>query len=299
MTAEHGPVVPTDEELARSLPGDFRSHLADVNGTRLHYVSGGSGEPLVLLPGYPQTWWAWHKVLPALAERFHVIAADLRGMGGSARPAGGYDKKTMAADIHALVRYLGYQDVHIAGHDMGAMVAFAFAANHPEATRKVAMLDTPHPDESYYDLRLMARPGTGITRWWWAFNQVRDLPQVLYGGRMREVIDWLFEHALADQSLIDERDRAVYAQRYDSPEGIRAACAWYQAYHQDIEDRKTYGKLDVPVLGIGSRHTYEYFRHLLPTLAGDVRVERAADSVHYFPEEEPELITRYLLDFFA
>lgn len=299
MTAEHGQAVPTDEELARSLPGGFTSRHAEVNGTRLHYVEGGSGEPLVLLPGYPQTWWAWHKVLPALAERFRVFAVDLRGMGGSDRPEGGYDKKTMAADIAALVGHLGYEDVNIAGHDMGSMVAFSFAANHPKLTRKVAMMDTPHPDESYYGLKLLARPGTGISRWWWSFNQALDLPEVLYAGHMRQVIDWLFGHALADQSLVGDLDRAVYAAAYDTPDRIRAACGWYRAYPQDIEDRKTYGTITAPLLGIGSRHTYEYFQHLLPTLAEDVRVERAADSVHYFPEEEPELIARYLLEFFA
>ncbi|WP_045563670.1 alpha/beta fold hydrolase, partial [Streptomyces sp. FxanaA7] len=243
MTAQAGRTAPTDDALARELPGDFTSHHADAGGTRLHYVTGGTGEPLVLLPGYPQTWWAWHKVLPDLARHFTVIAADLRGMGGSDRPAGGYDKKTMAADIHALIRHLGHDDVHIAGHDMGGMVAFAFAANHPEATRKVALLDTGHPDDSYYDLRLIARPGTGITRWWWAFNQVQNLPEVLYAGHMRQVIDWLFSHALADQSLIGDRDRDIYAAAYDSPDGIRAACGWYQAYHQDIEDLKTYPKV--------------------------------------------------------
>ncbi|MFF7394280.1 alpha/beta fold hydrolase [Streptomyces scabiei] len=297
MTAQAGR-TPTDEELARELPGDFTSHHADAGGTRLHYVTGGSGEPLVLLPGYPQTWWAWHKVLPDLARHFTVIAADLRGMGGSARPADGYDKKTMAADIHALIRHLGHHDVHIAGHDMGAMVAFAFAANHPEATRKVALLDTAHPDDSYYDLRLIARPGTGITRWWWAFNQVQHLPQVLYAGHMRQVIDWLFTHALDDQSLIGDRDRDIYAAAYDHPDGIRAACAWYQAYHQDIADLKTYPKITAPLLGIGSRFSHDHFRTTLPTLADDVRVERVKQSVHYFPEEEPELITHHLLDFF-
>ncbi|MDT7614624.1 MAG: hypothetical protein QOF00_2071, partial [Pseudonocardiales bacterium] len=91
-----------DAELVRSLPGDFRNGYANVNGVRLHYVAGGQGEPLILLPGWPQTWWQYHKIMPSLAARYRVIAVDLRGMGGSGKPQDGYDKKTMARDIYEL-----------------------------------------------------------------------------------------------------------------------------------------------------------------------------------------------------
>jgi alpha-beta hydrolase superfamily lysophospholipase len=122
----------SDATLAQSLPGGFKSEYARVNRTGLHYVAGGEGSLLVLLPGWPQTWWQFRKIMPALAERYRVIAIDLRGMGGSDKPASGYDKKTMAQDIHQLIRHLGYDRVNIAGHDIGAMVAYSFAANHPE-----------------------------------------------------------------------------------------------------------------------------------------------------------------------
>jgi len=106
----------SDAALVMSLPG-FRNGYAEVNGVRLHYVIGGKGAPLVLLPGWPQTWWTFHKMLPELAEHYTVIDVDLRGMGGSSRPAEGYDKKTMAKDIRDLVQSLGYDKVDIAGHD--------------------------------------------------------------------------------------------------------------------------------------------------------------------------------------
>ncbi|MFF3676756.1 alpha/beta fold hydrolase [Streptomyces sp. NPDC002120] len=149
-----------DASLAASLDGGFTSHHAEVNGTRLHYVQGGSGEPLVLLGGWPQTWWQWHKVMPALARRHRVIAVDLRGMGGSAKPESGYDKKTMAADVRALLTHLGLERAHVAGHDIGAMVAYAFAANHPEATGRVALLDVSHPEEAWAQMPLLPRPGS-------------------------------------------------------------------------------------------------------------------------------------------
>ncbi|WP_457057571.1 alpha/beta fold hydrolase [Kribbella sp. CWNU-51] len=129
-TADRRPARGMDDELlAMRLDGGFHSHFARVNGVRLHYVAGGKGEPLVLVPGWPATWWSYHKVMPLLAQHYRVIVVDIRGMGASERPAGGYDKKTMARDIYELVRSLGYRQVNIAGHDIGVMVAFSFPAN--------------------------------------------------------------------------------------------------------------------------------------------------------------------------
>src|SRR5882762_6302115 len=124
----------SDAALAASLPGDFRNAYAEVNGTRIHYVEGGKGTPVLLRPGWPQTWWEFHKIMPELAKQHRVIAVDLRGMGGSAKPGLGYDKKNMAKDIHELTQALGCKQVNIAGHDIGAMVAYSFAANYPDAT---------------------------------------------------------------------------------------------------------------------------------------------------------------------
>ncbi|MEV6954739.1 alpha/beta hydrolase [Streptomyces sp. NPDC051183] len=290
---------PTDEELARSLPGDFRSMYADLDGVRLHYVAGGEGEPLVLLPGWPQTWWEFRKIMPELARRYRVIAVDLRGMGGSSRPEGGYDKKSMAADIRALVHHLGYQSVNLAGHDIGAMVAFSFAVNHPEAVRKLALLDVMHPGESKYSMPLLRRPGTGVSMWWWGFNQAQGLPEKLIAGRMRHVVDWLFENSLFDQASVSPRDRAIFARAYDTPEQIRATNGWYRAFPQDIEDMATYGKLTVPLLGIASPVSHKEFEQVLPSLAPDVRVVKLYKTLHWLPEEQPEPVIRLLSEFFV
>ncbi|MFC0846172.1 alpha/beta fold hydrolase [Streptomyces noboritoensis] len=291
--------VPSDAALARSISGGFHSRYAHVNGVRLHYVTGGSGAPVVLLAGWPQTWWAWRHVMPELARSHRVIAVDIRGMGGSDKPQGGYDKKNMARDVHELVRSLGHSRVDVVGHDMGAMVAFSFAANHPAAIRRLALVDTLHVDETQYDLPLLPRPGKGFNLWWWAFNQVQGLPAQLAAGRMRHIVDWLFANSLPDQGLVPDFDRAVYAHAYDSPDAVRAGTAWYQAAHQDIADLKTYGKVTAPVLGVASQLTYDQFRQVLPTLATDVRVVCADKSIHYIPEEQPELLSRELLKFLA
>jgi len=292
--------IPSDAELARSLPGKFRSHYADVNGTRLHYVTGGKGEPLVLLPGWPETWWADRKILPILAQRFRVIAVDARGQGGSARPEGGYDKKTMARDVYELVRGLGYRSVNIAGHDIGAMVAYSFAANHPDATRRLALLDVTHPDESLYELRMLLPPNTGFNMWWFAFNQVQGLPQDLMTGRFWRVIDWLFDNSLYDQSVVTDLDRAVYSRAYDTRDGIRASCAWYQALNQDIADMKTYDKVTAPVLGMACPSEFDHVRTTLPNVATDVRgTVLVPGSMHWLAEDDPGLVSRTLTDFFG
>lgn len=279
------------------LPG-FKHNYAQVNGVRLHYVTGGRGEPLVLLAGWPQTWWLYNKILPALAAKFRVIAVDMRGQGGSDKPAGGYDKKTMATDLHELVKKLGYDKVNVVGHDLGSMVAFSFAANFPNATKKVAFMDVLHPDESFYQIPLLPPPGV-FSVWWFAFNQVMGLPEQLLAGRFRYLIDWLFANTAFTPSAIDERSRRIYAQNYNSPDAIRASNGWYQAFHQDIADGKTYAKLVPPVLGLASISSYDQFLGALPNVANQFEVVRVDGSGHWLAEEQPDFVTGEIVRFFS
>jgi pimeloyl-ACP methyl ester carboxylesterase len=276
----------------------FRGFFAQVNGIRLHYMAGGRGEPLVLLPGWPQTWWEYRKVLPTLATRFRVIAVDLRGMGDSERPATGFDKKTIAADIAALVRRLGYAGVNIAGHDIGSMVAHSFAVNHPDLTRRVALMDVPHPDQTFYTLPLLPHPGE-FSPWWFSFNQVHELPEQLLAGRAHLLTDWIFDHLLLDPGAIAPRDRAVFARAYDTSDAIRAGNAWYQAFPQDIADMAGYGKITAPFLGLATEATFDFLQLLWPTQATDAHVIKVPNTGHFLLEEQPGPTSRLLLDFFA
>lgn len=292
----------SDARLAASLEGDFRSQHAEVNGFEIHYVTGGEGEPLVLLPGWPETWWEYRKVMPALASRFRVVVADLRGMGGSGKPGSGYDKKTMAHDVHELVRHLGYDKVRIAGHGIGGMVAFAYAANHPDATEKVAILQTTHVDDSYYEFRMLPRPGDPPPhRWWLAFNQVRDFPEQVLAGRYRHLIDYMFNLSLVNPEAITEFDREVYARAYNAPGAIRACQGWFQAYQKDIDDFNGYDKVPVPMLGMayGPGVFIDYMREVLPQQGTDVRVLEVRESRNYVVEEQPGAVIDAFLEFFA
>ncbi|MFE4758193.1 alpha/beta fold hydrolase [Streptomyces mirabilis] len=290
--------VPSDIELARSLDGGFESRHAVVNGIDLHYVIGGQGDPLFLLGGWPQTWWQFHKIMPALAERHQVIAVDLRGMGSSGKPESGYDKKTMAGDILALARHLGHEQVDIAGHDIGAIVAYSFAADHPEAARRIALLDVLHPEEGWYKLSVLARPGQFVP-WWFAFNQVPDLPEKLLEGRSRILVDAMLDLLTADPAAISDFDRSVYAHAYSTPEAIRAGNGWYRAFSQDIEDEKKYGFLTPQITALTSGHTYEMARAMLSRTALHATVVKIEGSGHFLAEEQPEAVVRELAGFFG
>jgi len=290
----------SDAALAASLDGDFRSEYAEVNGTRLHYVRGGTGDPLLLLPGWPETWWEYRKVMPELARRYEVIAVDIRGMGGSAKTTEGCSKKAMAGDIRELVRQLGFEKVNIAGHGIGSMVAFAYAVNYPEATRKLAMLNTTHIDESYYGFAIMPPPAEAPPhRWWLAFNLVPGLPEQLLAGRYRYMVDWMFGLSLINPDAISDTDRDVYARAYATPEAIRASQAWFQAYQQDIADFYSYPRVSVPMLGLAYGGFFEYMSKVLPEQGTDVRVQEITGSRNYMVEEQPEAVAKALGEFFG
>jgi len=296
----------SDNELIKNLPG-FENKYITVNGINLHYVEGGNGKPLLCLPGWPQTWYSLQPVAIQLAEKYRVIIIDLRGMGSSEKPESGYDKKTMATDIYQLVLALGFDKVHLMGHDIGGMVAMSFAFNFPEITEKLIVLDGSHPNEGMYQMPLIPSPGTFTEKmdgnmpyaWWMGFNQVKGLPEQLLEGRFHLLQDWLFRYVMIDEKKMTALERAVYAAAYRDRESIRASNAWYQTFNQDIEDAKTYEPLAMPVLGIGSYISYNYMNYGLPYVAKDLQVVGMMDSGHYLFEEKPQEVLDIVLPFLA
>ncbi|WP_241127734.1 alpha/beta fold hydrolase [Novosphingobium terrae] len=294
----------SDAALAARL-GDFSSTTAQINGIRLHYVIGGKGPLLVLLPGWPETWWEWHKIMPELARTHRVVAVDLRGMGGSDKPESGYDKKTMAADIGALIRSLGADKADVAGHDIGSMVAFSLAATRPDLVRKLVLVDVAPPDNSLKSWPMLPGVGTfgdkvgdGSTAyvWWFAFHQVKGLPeQLLADGRIRYAQDWFFHYLTRDEASIDALDRAVYQSAYTSKDAIRAGDAWYQAFPQDIVDDESYSKLAMPVLAVGGPG-YGWLKSVLSARTSDLRVVKS-DVGHFIPEEDPQFLASQMRSF--
>jgi pimeloyl-ACP methyl ester carboxylesterase len=178
---------------------------ADLGDVRLHYVTAGSGFPMVLLHGWPQSWYEWRHVIPGLAERFQVIAPDLRGLGDSSRPADGYDKKTVAGDIWRLVHdVLGISAFYLVGHDWGGPTAYAVAVAHPEAVRKLVIVDVTIPGDGSPNM------SQGGRRWHHAFHQTLDLPEALIAGREDVYLGWFYRTYGARPDALSEADIAEY-----------------------------------------------------------------------------------------
>lgn len=295
------PIVPvSDDGLVAALPG-FVEHHIETNGTRLHVVMGGAGHPLVLLPAWPMTWWEYRKVLVPLAEQFQVVAIDLRGMGASNKPSQGYEKKNMAKDIAGVLSAVNIDSAHIVGSDIGAMVAYSFAANYPARTRSLTMLDTPHPFSVFKTLPLLAPPKTfdinnarrALHPWWFAFNQIPDLPEALFAGRYGSMQNWVIDYLCVDQRAVSDHDRAVFALAYEDDSSIRASLAWFRAFDQDISDAATYAPLAMPVLGLGGIG-FEFLAAFLRQAAPAARVIELAGTGHWIPSEQPTALVAHL-----
>jgi pimeloyl-ACP methyl ester carboxylesterase len=272
-------------------------HTARFDDVMLHYVIAGKGDPVVLLHGWPQTWYEWRKIIPALSERYTVIAPDMRGLGDSSRPLAGYDKRTIAADIYKLVRSLGFERIFLVGHDWGGPVAYAYACAHPADVRKLVVLDVGIPGAGL-ETALGFRRG-GI--WHIQFHNVRDLPEALIAGRERVYLSWFYRTAY-NQTAITEQDIDEYVRCYSAPGALRAGFEYYRAIFDDAEHNKEHAKtrLKMPVLALGGERGFGRMALLsMQQLAESVRggvVERCG---HWIPEERPDYLTHELLSFFG
>ena len=284
-----------DDYLVSLLPGFSNGNL-EVNGIKLHYVVGGQGEPLVLLAGWPQTWWSFNKIMPLLATHHKVIVVDFRGMGSSEKPTDGYTKKNMANDIVSLVKKLGFNKVSIAGHDIGANIAISFAGHFPEYTDKLIVLDTQHPEEDLYKLPMLPI-GLPVHPWWVAFTQVEGLPEELLEGRFGIVQEWMFDKMLVNKDSISHFDRTIYAKAYNAKDAIRASSAWYQAFPQDIQDIKVMPRIDAPTLGIASSGSIQMLKASLPNYVKNVTIDEVKNSGHFLQEEQPQIVADLILNF--
>ena len=284
---------PLDPALA-TLGGGFVSDSAQVNGTTLHYIRGGTGPTVILLHGFPEDWYAYHRLMPGLAKQFMVVAVDLRGVGGSAAAVRGYDAANMAEDVHQLAEHLHLEHVYVVGHDVGGMGAYAFARRYPETSRGVMMLDVRLPGIGPWDA-VEAKP----TTWHINFPQTPELPEQLLAGR--EAI--YFRHFL-DRDTFCDADVAHYARAYAAPGHLRARLEMYRAFPANEKfNASQRNAIGVPlVLAPGENSPFE---KLMPSLAEalrahgctNVKIEVIKNSVHYVADEPPdavvELIERY------
>ncbi|MFI9560443.1 alpha/beta fold hydrolase [Nonomuraea endophytica] len=291
-------IVPAADAAAEPrVPAGFAERTARVNGITVNYVRGGRGPTLVLLHGYPQTWYEWRDILPALARHFTVIAPDLRGAGGSSTPPGGYDKKTMAADLDGLLSQLGLDHVvNLVGHDIGTMVAYSYAAQHQDRVAKLVLSEAPIPDATVYTFPSLTPKGPGF--WNFGFFDVRNgLPEQIIRGREEVWIKGFIRMlAVHGDRAADPRSVREYARNLS----LQGSFGWFRALNRDVADNKQLReeKLRMPVLAIGADHSLGSFvPNQVRQYADNVQGKVIADSGHWIFEERPEEMTRVLLRF--
>jgi pimeloyl-ACP methyl ester carboxylesterase len=264
-------------------------------------MAGEGDRTAVLFHGFPQTWHAWHGFIPRLtAAGFRVIAVDYRGAGNSSRPLGGYDKRTMAQDIRRLVRDalgIGGPLVMI-GHDIGLMVAYAYAAEYRDEVSHLVVMDAPLPGTIVFD-RLRADPRV----WHFAFHSVRDVPEMLVAGRERQYLQAFFQPRFFDPSAVDDAELDLYASAYSAPGAMRAGFELYRAFDRDSEDNramlKRAGKLTIPVLAVGGAvsTTGPLMGEMMREVAENVTEFRVPRTGHWIAEENPDALMERLRPF--
>lgn len=279
--------------LPATVPG-FKSAYAQVNGVRLHYYIGGKGSPVVLLHGYTQTSYMWRPIMPLLAEHHTVIVPDLRGAGDSERTASGYTKKNMAVDIHELTSLLGFNRISIVGHDIGLMVAYAYAAQFPQSTERVVLMDAFLPGVgNWKDVWLL--------RDLWHFHFYGEVPLALVKGRERTYFEHFWNDFAADKTKsIPEEDRRIYAAAYARADGMRAGFEYFKAFEQDAQDFAALSatRLNMPFLVLtGEKASGTFLIDQAKLVANNVHGEVIKGSGHWLMEEAPNEVIPLIVKF--
>ena len=265
-----------------SSTGTISSHDVVVDGVKLHYLTAGHGAPLILLHGYAETSRMWRPIMPELAKRFMVIAPDLPGIGDSGIPADGLDMKTSAMRIHALAKQLGIQKAEVVGHDIGLMVAYAYAAMYPSETQKLVLMDAFLP---------------GVKGWedifnsplYWHFRFHGPTPEALVQGRERIYFSYFWNDLAADKNhSLSPADRDAYIAAYSRPGRIRAGWAYFVSFQQAAKDfaQLSQTKLTMPVLTIGGDKSLGDFLAIqIKLVANNVSSVVIKNSGHWVLEE--------------
>jgi pimeloyl-ACP methyl ester carboxylesterase len=282
------PAVAADDPIA--------SRSATANGVELHYLHAGtgSGTPVLLLHGYAETSHMWRPLMVKLAQKHVVIAPDLRGAGKSAKPETGYDKKTLAQDVRALMKSLGYERAIVVGHDIGLMVAYAYAAQYPQATERVVLMDAFLPGVGNWQ-------NVWLLRDLWHFHFYGETPLKLVDGRERIYFEHFWNDFAADKSRsISEADRNFYAQSYAQPGGMRAGFEYFKAFEYDASVFAEFAKtpLTMPMLVLtGEKASGPFLIEQARLVARNVKGEVIKGSGHWLMEEATDQVIPLLVAF--
>ncbi len=275
-------------------PAGFEARDITVNGATIHVQVGGKGPAVLMIHGFGDAGEMWAPLAAAIADRHTVIAPDLRGMGLSSHPDHGYDKKTQAKDMAAVLDALHVGKVDLVTHDIGNMVGYAFAAQYPDRVKTWVAMDAPLPGIGSWQAQL-SNPKT------WHFNFHGPDEERLVAGRERIYLDRFWDELSANPAAIDEATRQHYAAVYAQPHAIHDAFEQFIAFPQDGEDNKAFlakGKLTMPVLAIGGGASYGAgLKAELDVVAVNVQGVVIANSGHWLMEEQPAATVAAIVKF--
>jgi len=304
MSSPSTPEGPGSVSGAPTLPAGFAdtftSRYVDTGELRQHVVTGGEGPPLLLLHGWPQTWYAWRLVMPELAQKFQVIAPDQRGTGLSGRPQDGYDTGTLAGDLVALMDALGHQRFAMAGHDTGMWISYALAADHPDRLDRLAVAETPLPGVSPSP-PLFANAHLNNALWHFAFNRLAEVNDQLAGGREDIFFGWQFASKAA-KKLPDYAVQHYIGTLAASPEALHASFEIYRALDATIaqNQQRMQRRLTLPILAIGGAYSLgDQVAGTMKLAADDVQALVVPGCAHWVAEETPEETLAALTAFLA
>jgi pimeloyl-ACP methyl ester carboxylesterase len=267
----------------------------------IHAFTGGRGSTVVLLPGWPETADAYSEVFPALAQRHRVLAIDPPGLGESAPSTAGYDTGNISRILKDSMRPTTGEAYHLVGHDVGAWIAYAWAAQFPERIKSLTLLDASLPGLGA-PLSFPLAFEVNLKLWQFSFNTLPELPEILVEGRERQLLDWLFQNKAEHPERLTKAHRDRYVECYAKPGGMSQGFAYYRAAAQSASQNAAFGKdkLPMPVLALGGQSaTGDHLRQAMEAFAVQVEGGVIEDCGHYVMEEQPEQVARRLLAFFS
>jgi pimeloyl-ACP methyl ester carboxylesterase len=281
----------------QAFPADFRTQNIQVNGTTLYVRFGGHGPAVVLLHGYGETGDMWTSLAADLVRDHQVIVPDLRGLGLSSKPPGGFDKKTQAGDVAGVLAVLGVDQIDLVAHDIGNMVAFQFAAQHPDRVRRLVLIDAPVPGVGPWE-EILKNPLL------WHFRFGGPDMERLVAGRERIYLDRFWNEFSADPAKFDEAARVHYAQLYALPGAMHSGFAQFAAFDQDAADNRAWlatgARLRMPLLAVGGEKSFgRTMAAVMRAAATDVQEDIISGSGHWIMEENPQATTTLVRGFLA
>jgi pimeloyl-ACP methyl ester carboxylesterase len=277
----------------------FTSRYIDTHGLRQHAVIGGQGPPLLLVHGWPENWYTWRLLMPALARDFEVVAVDQRGVGLTDKPQDGYDTGTLAGDLAAMMDELGHRRFAVVGHDTGFAISYALAADHADRVARVGLLELPGSPGTAPPPPLFLPGPLNDRLWHLTFNRIDGLNEQLVAGREDLFFRWEFDAAatrLADDVI------GYYVGLLSNPDSLRGSFGWYRALEASIaqNEQRATRRLTMPVLGIGGEMSFgENVGNGVRAVADDVQSLVIPGTGHFLAEESPDELLAALTAFLA